>query len=291
MDAPPLSLPAEPAILQGNRFVLSRMALGIAAASWVLASPVLGMLPPSVLAAVPVAAALALSAGRFDLLAKLAAVVAFIVGAVGWWIARGPAGDVTVALVSVLPAGWLTWYVLHILRTDDHAGVWSTPYAVSAAMSCCVVIACGAWSVALWAMREWGRTDLYGLQVPLLWVWMLASLWCANASYPALKVAQERLGAGSANYNRLKSHGGVALFGVWFAPWALGAATLFIEAAGRGPFDHLLYSERTMPLWVSTIPLVVGLSALNALRVLHALLTAPRLAVGVPPDAVLEDDR
>ncbi|MDQ2106386.1 hypothetical protein [Azospirillum isscasi] len=291
MDAPPLPFPVTPAILQDGRFVLSRMVLGTAAASWMLASPVLGMLPPFVLAVIPVVAALALVAGRFDLLAKLAAAGAFVVGALGWWIARGPGGDVTVALVSALPAGWLIWYVLHLLREDDRAGLWNAPHAVSAAMACCAVIACGAWSVALWALREGGHAELYGLQVALLWVWMLASLWCANTGYPALKAMRERFGAGSAPHDRLQSQEGVALFGVWFAPWALGAATLFIDVAGRGPFDHLLHPERTMPLWVSAIPLVVGLSALNALRVLHALLTAPRLAADAPRDAMLEEDR
>lgn len=263
-----------------DRFVWSPMAFGVAAACWTLAAPFLGTLPPAALAAVALTAAAALAVGRFDALAKIAAAGALAVGALGWriaWDGGGGAGDVTVAIVSALPPGWLVWYVFYLAREGDRSGLWRNPHAVSAAMACCAVAACGAWSIGLWALGEAKIGDFRHLQALLLFVWMLSSMWCVNTAYPALK-------------GRLPAHEGVALFGVWFAPWALGAATLVIDVAGRGPFDHILHPERTTPLWLAVVPLVIGVSALNALRVLRALLTALRLAATMRPDAPREEN-
>ena len=294
MDTIP-SIPAEPpvrGILWDNRFSWSRMALGVAAGCWILACPLFAaapgaLAPLALVPAVPVVAGIALAVGRFDPLAKIAAAAAFALGALGWWIAwdHGQGnGDMMLALLSALPPGWLTWYVFWSARANDLTGVWGNPHSVSAAMACCAVVACGLWGVALWAMREFAHVGHPGIQTPLLWVWMVSSLWCVNTVVPALKAAQEVRRLAAPLRARLHDHESVVLFGVFLLPWGLGAGTMFIEAASRGPFDHILHPGRTTPLWLAVVPLVIGVSALNAARTLHALLTTPRDAVMVAPD-------
>lgn len=284
-ETPSTGFRERPKIIWDDRFVWSRAAFGSAAACWTLAGPFLGSLPPVALVVVVLIAAAGLAAGRFDALAKLAAAAALAVACLGWRIAWNDgdgAGDVTVAVVSALPPAWLVWYGFYLVREDGDAALWRAPHAVSAGMACCAVVACAAWSVGLWALGQAGAGDFRFLQVLLLFVWMGASLWCVNAVAPTLKAAKEKGRDDRAGderpevAERLERSEGTTLFGVWLWPWALGAVALVVDVAGRGPFDRILHPEPTTPLWIAVVPAVVGISGMNALRVLAALLSAGR---------------
>lgn len=289
---PPFELPAT-GVLWDDRFILSRMALGIAAGCWVLACLLMVMFPPSLVPPVlvpviPVAVAVALAIGRFRRLILIGAAFTAMVAALAWWAAT-QYGNVALPLISALLAAGLAWLVFIQTVQDDCSGLWRDSHILSAALACCTVAAFGLWCAALWAMREFEQTGHPGINGLLLWGWMLASLWCALSSHQALKSAQEAASKGSVAEDELGDRQTTAVLGVWFAPWGLGAATLFIEAASRGPFHHILHPEQTTPLWIAIVPLVIAISAVNAARVLHGMLRAPKYA-GVPMPPVQPQD-
>lgn len=284
-------------VVWDDRFVWSRLLLALAAGCWVLACPILAMalpnsVPPVLVPFIPLVAGVALLIGRFECLTAALALGAGTFAALGWWgmwnHGRGD-GTTTFLLASAVPVGGLAWLVFHQTREDDRCGLWRNPHSVSAALACGAVMGCGAWTVALWAMREMAGIGHIGVNGLLLVVWMPVSLWCALAGAAAVTAARTAAASEPMALDRLDGMGGVALAGVVFVPWALGSGIMLFEAATRGPFYRILHPEQTTPLWLAVAPVVIGISAINAARLLLALLMAPRYASPLPEHPVLPD--